>query len=123
MEESVKKEQRQYWAVNRTFHSSMFEEVFKVGVKVIFYTISLEELKEISENTPINMRFLGNGVPYKNALDKVGVKYKTITDDVVLSPSRKDVLYTIIGNTTVKEDQTEFPDYTIIEVYVCEICR
>ena len=80
-------------------------------------------LKEISENTPINMRFLGNGVPYKNALDKVGVKYKTITDDVVLSPSRKDVLYTIIGNTTVKEDQTEFPDYTIIEVYVCEICR
>ena len=98
MEESVKKEQRQYWAVNRTFHSSMFEEVFKVGGKVIFYTISLEELKEISEN-------------------------KTITDDVVLSPSRKDVLYTIIGNTTVKEDQTEFPDYTIIEVYVCEICR
>ena len=69
------------------------------------------------------MRFLGNGVPYKNALDKVGVKYKTITDDVVLSPSRKDVLYTIIGNTTVKEDQTEFPDYTIIEVYVCVICR
>lgn len=85
MEESVKKEQRQYWAVNRTFHSSMFEEVFKVGGKVIFYTISLEKLKEISENTPINMRFLGNGVPYKNALDKVGVKYKTITDDVVLS--------------------------------------
>lgn len=123
MEESVKKEQRQYWAVNRTFHSSMFEEVFKVGGKVIFYTISLEELKEISENTPINMRFLGNGVPYKNALDKVGVKYKTITDDIVLSPSRKDVLYTIIGNTIVKEDQTEFPDYTIIEVYVCEICR
>lgn len=40
MEESVKKEQRQYWAVNRTFHSSMFEEVFKVGGKVIFYTIS-----------------------------------------------------------------------------------
>lgn len=45
MEESVKKEQRQYWAVNRTFHSSMFEEVFKVGGKVIFYTISLERTK------------------------------------------------------------------------------
>ena len=52
MEESVKKEQRQYWAVNRTFHSSMFEEVFKVGGKVIFYTISLEELKEISQGRP-----------------------------------------------------------------------
>lgn len=121
MEESVKKEQRQYWAVNRTFHSSMFEEVFKVGGTVTFYTISLEELKEISENTPINMRFLGNGVPYKNELDKIGVKYKTITDDIVLSPSRKDILYTIIGNTPVKEDQVEFPDYTIVNVFVCEI--
>lgn len=121
MEESVKKEQRQYWAVNRTFHSSMFEEVFKVGGTVTFYTISIEELKEISENTPINMRFLGNGVPYKNELDKIGVKYKTITDDVVLSPSRKDILYTIIGNTPVKEDQVEFPDYTIVNVFVCEI--
>lgn len=63
MEESVKKEQCQYWAVNRTFHSSMFEEVFKVGGKVIFYTISLEELKEISENTPINMRFFREWSP------------------------------------------------------------
>jgi hypothetical protein len=77
------------------------------------FLFQIDSVKKADDNTVL---------AYKNALDKIGVKYKTITDDVVLSPSRKDVLYTIIGNTTVKEDQTEFPDYTIIEVYVCEIC-
>lgn len=119
----TKSERPQYWAVNRTFLGSMFEKVFKEGGTLDFYEISLNELKEISQENPLNIRFIGNKAPYKKVLDDYGIEYNQISDDIVLSPKRKDILFIITSHTTLRDDQREFPDYAIIEVNVCKIIK
>lgn len=111
-----------YFMCTNSIHSTMLENVHKMGRSVQCLTSSLSELKKLSEEVELNTRFIGNNTTaYESLLYDCGIQYTIIPDRILLNPERNDVLYVLSCKTQVREDQVEFPDYATIEVLVYKV--